>query len=95
VPVDQYVLDVLLRDLVGHDKRPAAFLVYLQLYGLAVRRRWRPVTASLRDIALATGLSKSAVQTAIQVLQRRELIETASSHPSATPRRRVLRPWGS
>jgi hypothetical protein len=26
VPIDDYVLDVLMRDLVGHDQQPAAFL---------------------------------------------------------------------
>ena len=29
VPLDAYVLDVLMPDLVGHDRRPSAFLVYL------------------------------------------------------------------
>ena len=33
IPVDDYVLDVLMRDLVGHDQQPAAYLVYLYLYG--------------------------------------------------------------
>jgi len=27
--LDNYVVDVLLRDLVGHDRRPVAFLAYL------------------------------------------------------------------
>ena len=27
--VDDYVIDVLLRDLVAHDRSPSAFLVYL------------------------------------------------------------------
>jgi hypothetical protein len=27
VPIDDYVLDVLMRDIVGHDQQPAAFLV--------------------------------------------------------------------
>jgi DNA-binding MarR family transcriptional regulator len=93
VPIDQYVFDVLLRDLVGHDKRPAAFLVYLHLYVLAARRCNQPIAASLREIAFETGLSKSAVQSAILALQRRGLIETASAHRTATPRHRVLRPW--
>ena len=31
VPIDDYVLDVLMRDIVGHDQQPAAFLVYLYL----------------------------------------------------------------
>ena len=74
IPVDDYVLDVLMRDLIGHDQQPAAYLVYLYLYGQAARKRWKPVAASLRMIADATGLSKSAVQTALVRLRRRELI---------------------
>ena len=29
--IDAYVTEVLMRDLVGHDKRPVSFLVYLWL----------------------------------------------------------------
>ena len=95
VPVDVYVLDVLLRDLVGHDKRPGAFLVYLHLYCTAARSGWRLVSASLRDIAEATGLSKSAVATAMKVLRRRHLITTQTRFRTARPRHRVLRHWHS
>ena len=93
IAVDDYVLDVLMRDIVGHDRQPAAYLVYLHLYGQAGRVRWKPIAASLRDIAEATGLSKSAVQTALELLRRRELIASTSDHTTATPRHRVLRPW--
>jgi DNA-binding transcriptional MocR family regulator len=93
VPVDDYVLDVLMRDIVGHDRQPAAFLVYLHLYGQAVRGKWKPVPASLRILAEATGLSKSAVQTALEKLRYRELIETTSEHATAVPLHRVLRHW--
>lgn len=93
VPIDDYVLDVLMRDLVGHDGRPAAFLVYLFLYGQVARTRWRPMAASLRTIADETGLSKSAVQTAMATLQRRELITTERKHATAVPRHRVRRHW--
>ena len=31
IALDSYVLDVLMRDLVGHDKKPSAFIVYLYL----------------------------------------------------------------
>ncbi len=93
IPVDDYVLDVLMRDIVGHDRQPAAYLVYLYLYGQAARARWKPVPSSLRMLAEATGLSKSAVQTALELLRRRELIETKSEHSTATPEHRVLRPW--
>lgn len=93
MPVDDYVLDVLMRDIVGHDRQPAAYLVYLHLYGLAARRRWETVAASLRAIAEATGLSKSAVQTALELLRRRELIASVSDHATAVPEHRVLRHW--
>jgi len=93
IPVDDYVLDVLMRDIVGHDRQPAAYLVYLYLYGQAARNKWKPVAKSLRDLADATGLSKSAVQTALENLRRRELINTTSDHATAIPRHRVLRHW--
>jgi DNA-binding MarR family transcriptional regulator len=93
VPIDDYVLDVLMRDLIGHDQQPAAFIVYLFLSGKAVRQRWRPVATSLRMIADETGLSKSAVQTAIATLQRRGLIATERAHATAVPEHRVLRHW--
>jgi hypothetical protein len=95
VPVDDYVLDVLMRDLVAHDQQPSAFLVYLFLFGRAARQRWRPVAASLRMIADETGLSKSAVQTALHTLRSRELVVTAREHATAVPAHRVLRHWVS
>lgn len=95
IPIDDYVLDVLMRDLIGHDRQPAAFLVYLYLYGQAARRKWKPVAASLRMLAEATGLSKSAVQTALEKLRSRELIETTSEHATAVPQHRVRRHWRS
>jgi DNA-binding MarR family transcriptional regulator len=93
VPIDDYVLDVLMRDLIGHDQQPAAYLVYLYLYGQAARKKWKPVVASLRMLADATGLSKSAIQTALGTLRRRELIDTSRDHATATPLHRVLRHW--
>jgi DNA-binding MarR family transcriptional regulator len=93
VPVDDYVIDVLMRDIVGHDQQPGAYLVYLYLYAHAARQKWRPVRASLRTLADATGLSKSAVQAALERLRRRELVLSDSEHATATPRHRVLRHW--
>jgi DNA-binding MarR family transcriptional regulator len=93
IPVDDYIIDVLMRDLVGHDQQPAAFLVYLLLYRAAEKQSWRPVALSLRTIAEGTGLSKSAVQTALVKLRRRELIESSSVHATAVRRHRVLRHW--
>ena len=93
VPIDDYVLDVLMRDLVGHDQQPAAYLIYIYLYGQAVRNKWKPISASLRTLADATGLSKSAIHTALEKLRRRELIVSVSDHATATPHHRVLRHW--
>ena len=93
VPVDAYVFDVLMRDILGHDKQPSALVVYLFLYARASRDGWRPVSASLRRVADEIGISKSAVQSALQNLHRRELIKTTMLHPTASPIHRVLRPW--
>jgi hypothetical protein len=95
ISIDDYVLDVLMRDLIAHDQKPAAYLVYLHLYGQAARRHWKPVAVSLRAIADATGLSKSAVQIAIAHLRQRQLIATTADHVTATPCHRVLRHWRS
>jgi hypothetical protein len=93
VAIDDYILDVLMRDLIGHDQKPAAFLVYLHLYSHAARNQWRHISASVRTIADATGLSKSAVHAALTHLRRRQLIATTADHVTATPRHRVLRHW--
>jgi DNA-binding IclR family transcriptional regulator len=67
----------------------------LYLYGQAARARWKPVPASLRMLAEATGLSKSAVQTALELLRRRELIKSTTDDVTAVPQHRVLRHWRS
>ncbi len=38
VVIDSYIIDVLMRDLVGHDQHPAAFLVYLFLFARPPRQ---------------------------------------------------------
>jgi DNA-binding transcriptional MocR family regulator len=93
IQVDDYVFDVLMRDIVGHDRQPAAYLVYLHLYGRASRAKWKPIAASLRTLSEETGLSKSAVQSALELLRRRELIDTAREHATALPKHHVLRHW--
>jgi DNA-binding GntR family transcriptional regulator len=88
--LDAYVLDTLMADLVGHDHRPSAFLVYLAIVAAAGEGR-----AALSHAALAerTGLSKRTVQTAVALLRRRSLIETIQRGPTETPRYRPLSPW--
>ena len=91
--VDDYVIDVLMRDLVGHDKRPSAFLVYLHLWSRTLGQRRKTAELSHRTIADATGLSKRAVQDAVRRLLRRRLIQAVQSSPTATPVYSVARPW--
>jgi hypothetical protein len=85
IEIDDYVIDVMMRDLVGHDKRPSAFLVYLYLAVRSEREMKHGVACSLRRLAEATGLSKSAAQQGAAHLAGRNLItvirETATSVP--------------
>jgi hypothetical protein len=91
--LDGYVLDVLMPDLIGHDRRPAAFIVYLFLLRQAARSHNDTVSVSLQTIATKTGLSKSAVQGAMRHLRRRRLLDPSHSASQARPERRISRPW--
>ena len=65
--LDDYVVDVLMRDLVGHDRRPASFLVYVWLTAEQERRQGA-VQVSYQELAESVGLSKSSAQTAVSWL---------------------------
>ena len=91
--LDPWILDGLLPDLVGHDRRPAAFIVYLFLFRHAARDANWTVRMSHQTIAAATGLSRSTVQSSLTHLHRRQLLQTTRAHPTAVPRHRVQRPW--
>jgi len=87
------VIDVLMPDLVGHDHRPATFIVYLFLLRQAARGRQDRLSVSLQTISARTGLSKSTVQGAIRHLKRRRLLDPSIISTVTDPARRVLRPW--
>ena len=91
--LDAYIIDGLMPDLIGHDRRPGSFVVYLHLYRRAAENANWSVRASHQAIADATGLSRSAVQAALAHLQKRQLIATTRTHPTAMPLHKVLRPW--
>lgn len=93
VPLDAYVLDVLMPDLVGHDRRPSAFLVYLYLWRRTRGGRDADVPLALREIAEGTGLAKRSVQTALARLTRRRLITARRDGRTAVSEYGVLRPW--
>jgi hypothetical protein len=93
VLVEAYVIDCLLPDLVGHDRLLSSFIVYLFLYRQASEQASWSVRLSHQAIASGTGLSRSAVQSALAHLQKRQLIATSRAHPTAVPLHRVQRPW--
>jgi DNA-binding MarR family transcriptional regulator len=88
-----YLTDVLMRDLVGHDRAPSAFLVYLWLWRMSRGEGRERIGASLQTLASRTGLSKSAVQAAVRRLERRQLISAERSGPTVAPVYRVHEPW--
>ena len=91
--IDPYLCDTLMRDLAGHSRSPAGFLVYLQLYR-HTRGADRPAAAlSYAALAECTGLSKRSVQTAIGHLEQRRLIRVRRTRPTAVPSYTVLSPW--
>ena len=90
--LDNYIVDVLMRDLVGHDRRPVSFLVYLWL-AAEQERRADAVQISYREVAESIGVSKSSVQAAVNWLVRRKLLVVSKEKATATPRYTVLRPW--
>lgn len=91
--LDSYLIDSLLPELVGHDRQPSAFLVYLYLWHRSAAVRARSVTVSLQQMAGDTGLSKSAVQRGIRTLLRRRLLRVEKSSPTSIPIYTVQRPW--
>jgi hypothetical protein len=92
ITVDDYVVDVLMRDLVGHDRRPVCFLVYLWL-AAEQGRRAGAVAISYREMAEGIGVSKSSVQGAVGWLVRRKLLGVSKVSVTAKPRYLVLCPW--
>ena len=82
-----------MRDLVGDDRQPSAYLVYLFLWADTHGQK-RPTTQqALIDIAENTGLSKRGVQDALGKLAKRKLVAVQRASVTAVPFYTVLRPW--
>jgi hypothetical protein len=90
--LDEYLTDVLMRDLVGHDRRPVSFLVYLWLAAEAQRRNGS-VQISYQELAENIGVSKSSAQDSVKWLVRRKLLAARKENATATPSYTVLSPW--
>jgi hypothetical protein len=90
--IDDYILDTLMRDLVGHDHRPAAYLVYIWLCGEQSRRS-DPLRISFQELAESTGLSRSAAQAAVVWLKRRKLLSAQKANATDVPTYTIHKPW--
>ena len=75
IPVDPYVIDSLMPDLVGHDRQPSAFVVVPLALAPHRGAASRATCASYQMIADGTGLSKGSAQAALRWLVRRGLVE--------------------
>jgi DNA-binding MarR family transcriptional regulator len=93
-PLDDYIVETLMPDLIGHDRSPSSFIVFVKLWqdsGGPGRR----LQVSLSTLAAETGLSKSSVQVAIRHLRRRGYVATRRTSQTAVPTHAVLAPWRS
>lgn len=91
--LDRYIVDTLMRDMIGHDHAPSGFVVFLWLWAKTEGGRRRH-GGSLQTIARETGLSKSSVQNAVRYLKdRRRLIRSERDGPTVAPVYEVLAPW--
>lgn len=90
--VDDYIPAVLMRDLVGHDRRPVAFLVYFWL-DVEQLRRGGAVKISYQELAESVGISKSSAQSAAAWLVKRKLLTVTKETVTATPEYIAHHPW--
>ena len=84
-----YIFDALMRDLVGHDHRASAFLVYLALTTTSEKAS----NLSLAQLAERTGLSKRSVQDSIRHLIDRNLLRVTKRGATEIPRYEPMTPW--
>jgi CRP-like cAMP-binding protein len=87
---DAYVVDALMRDLVGHDHRASAFLVYLALTASSGEGA---LNLSHAQLAERTGLSKRSVQDAVLHLVDRNLLRVTRHSTTDIARYEPLTPW--
>jgi hypothetical protein len=90
--LDDYITETLMRDLVGHDRKPVSFLVYLWL---AAEQAKTPseLCVSYQQVAESVGISKSSAQAAVRWLLKRRLLAVKKQTVTATPVYTVRSPW--
>jgi DNA-binding transcriptional ArsR family regulator len=93
IAIDAYVIDTLLPDLVGHDRQPSAFLVYVSLWRHTHGAGNEQVELSLGELSEKTGLSRRGVQDALTRLVNRKLVTIERESVTSSSIYRVNRPW--
>jgi len=93
VSLDRYVVETLMPDLVGHDRRPVAFLIYLYLYARCGGSERKTLSISLDMLADECGVSKRAAADAIRHLVKRKLVVRSRDYATALTVYAVARPW--
>jgi len=91
--IDEYIIDTLMVSLIGHDRQPSAYLVYLFLWRQTHGANAETAQIALQDIAEQTGLSKRSVQSAIAWLAKRKLVAVERDSITAIPVYTIMRPW--
>ncbi len=90
---DPHFIDILMPDLVGHDRSPSAFIVYLYLWRRHSLSSRSAVQVSYATMAIETGLSKPSVQRAVTHLKRRGLLVAKTASRTSVPEYTLQRPW--
>jgi hypothetical protein len=93
IALERYIVEGLMRELVGAERQPSAFLVYLALAAQVAGQRVRRVARSYQQLADETGLSRSAAQAAVRHLLERGLLSVQRTAATAVPTYGVERPW--
>lgn len=92
-PPDDYIFETLMPDLIGHDRAPSAFIIFLKLWHACGGFARRGKAISLTTLAVESGLSKSSVQSAVRRLESRGLVSIRRCSPTAIPIYTVNAPW--
>jgi DNA-binding FadR family transcriptional regulator len=90
--LDDYIIETLLPDLVGHDRSLVSFIIYVKLWHDSCGPG-KKLAVSLSTLAVETGLSKSAVQAALRRLRARGYLSVRRASATAVPVYSVQAPW--
>jgi DNA-binding MarR family transcriptional regulator len=91
--VDPHIIESLMPDLVGHDRRPSAYLLFVFLWSRTHATGNASASIALTDIAEATGLGKRTVQQAVAWLVYRKLLVVQRDRSTDVGTFTVLTPW--